>query len=106
MKISVIRLIIFLFSCFLFQNIVSAQQAAASLTGVITDQNGAVVQGVSVTATSKSTNLRRTVSTDDEGVFVISNLPVGDYEIKVSARGFKILTLDSVRLSVGQTQTV
>ena len=105
MKISVIRLIIFLFSCFLFQNIVSAQQAAASLTGVITDQNGAVVQGVSVTATSKSTNLRRTVSTDDEGVFVISNLPVGDYEIKVSARGFKILTLDSVRLSVGQTQT-
>jgi outer membrane receptor protein involved in Fe transport len=106
MKIFGIRLIIVLFSCFLFQNIVFAQPATASLTGVIIDPAGAVVQEANVTATNKSTNLQRTVSTNEEGVFVISNLPVGDYEIKISAQGFKILTVDSVRLNVGQTQTV
>jgi outer membrane receptor protein involved in Fe transport len=106
MKAFGIRLVIILISCFLFQNIVFAQQTTASLTGVVTDPTGAVIQGASVTATNKSTNLKRTVSTGDEGAFVISNLPVGDYEVKISAQGFKTLSLSSVLLNVGQTLTV
>src|SRR5688572_18123162 len=82
---------------------ISAQQPSGSLTGVVTDPNEAVIAGASVTATNKSTNLERMVSTNSEGVFVISNLPVGDYEVQISAPGFQLLTLKAVRLNVGQT---
>ena len=81
-----------------------SQQPTATLTGIVTDPNGAVIQGATVTATNKTTNLSRTTTTNDEGVYVISSLPVGSYEVKVSANNFpQTITYPSVNLNVGQT---
>ena len=97
----------FLSLCFFvfFVNVSQAQQATATLTGVVTDPNGAVISGATVTATSKATNLARTVSTNDEGVYVISSLPVGEYIVTFEALNFTKESFDRVNLNVGQIVT-
>ena len=84
------------------------QQAANStLTGTITDPQGAVVSGVSITATQKATGLKRDTVSNDNGLYVLSNLPPGDYELRVEAKGFAPkVTKTAVSLKVGQTVTL
>ena len=82
-----------------------AQSANATLTGVVTDPNGAVIPNATVTATNKATNLSRTTLTNDEGVYVISSLPVGEYEVRFEATNFKPTIYNNVALNVGQTAT-
>lgn len=94
------------FLVFLFGKASFAQSASPTLTGVVTDPNGAVISGATVTATNKATNLSRTATTNDEGVYVISSLPVGEYDVNVRSNGFKDLKINSVTLNVGQTATV
>jgi outer membrane receptor protein involved in Fe transport len=92
---------------FFLSFIVSAQQPSATLTGVVTDQNGAVIPNATITVTNKSTNLVRTAASNEEGVYVVSNLPVGAYEVKVSASNFKTkITESAVVANVGQTITL
>ncbi len=81
-----------------------AQQAAATLRGVVTDPNGAVVTGAAVRATNVATRAARETRTNDEGAYVLSNLPPGDYEVRGEAQGFDVLTT-AVRLQVGQSVT-
>lgn len=80
----------------------NAQQPTAALTGVVTDQTGAVIAGATVTATNKSTNLSRTTTTNGEGVYAISSLPVGEYSVKILSNGFTAAS-QFVILNVGQT---
>src|SRR5215210_5246118 len=82
------------------------QSPTATLTGVVTDPNGAVILGATVTATNKTTNFSRTATTNDEGLYVISSLPVGVYEVNVSAQNFETKVSESaISLNVGQTVT-
>lgn len=84
-----------------------AQQAAtATLSGRVLDQNGAVIPGATVTATQKATGARRETTTSDEGVFVISSLAVGEYEVKVQAKNFVNTVLSELVLHVGQKETL
>ena len=97
-----ISLLVFLFPLY----VVGQQATNATLTGTITDPNGAVVSGVSVTATQTATGLRRETLSNDEGLYVISNLAPGDYELRIVAKGFKTQVSSSpVSLKVGQTVT-
>ena len=84
------------------------QQAAnATLTGTITDPHGAVVSGVSITATHIATGVKRETVSNDDGLYVLSNLPPGDYELRVEAKGFTTkVTKTPVPLKVGQTVTL
>lgn len=81
----------------------SAQNIFATLTGTVKDQSGQVVSGAQVTALNKDTNLKRTVTSDSRGDYVISNLPVGVYNISVSAQGFKEELHSGVTLHVDQS---
>ncbi len=77
------------------------------MTGVVADPKGAVIPNASVSATNKSTNFERTVATTGEDVYVISNLPVGNYEVKISAQNFETKVSESlVSLKIGQTVTL
>ena len=49
----------------------SAQTTFATITGTVTDPTGAVVPGVTVTATNLSTNVPTTVKTNEAGVYTI-----------------------------------
>jgi hypothetical protein len=83
---------------------IRAQQAAsATLSGVVKDPRGATIPGAQVIATHKTTQSKRETTTNDEGLYVFTNLPVGDYSVRVQATGFKSAVYDEVTLQVGQT---
>lgn len=85
-----------------------AQQAAtATLRGTIVDPQGSVVAGAGVAATQKATGLKRETTSNDEGVYNLSNLPPGEYDLRFEAKGFTTKSSSSpVRLQVGQVVTL
>jgi hypothetical protein len=67
----------------------AAAQQGATIFGVVMDDSGAVIAGVTVSATNQATALARTTDTSGDGTFIIGNLPVdGEYTIRAERRGF------------------
>jgi len=80
----------------------NSAQGQASLSGVVTDQTGAVLAGASVTV-SNGAGLTQTVTSNDEGQYAVKNLPPGTYTLVISAPNFKDFHTDSLTLSAGQS---
>ena len=82
--------------------IVTAQETInyASISGRVTDPQGAVVPAAQVTARQTETNVTAETVTDEEGRFRFPYLRVGRYEIKVRLQGFADATR-SLTLTVG-----
>ena len=85
-----------------------AQQASsATLTGAITDPNGKALNTVIITATQVATGIQRETETNENGFYVFSNLPPGDYNVHFKLRGFPTeVERTGVSLKVGQTVTL
>ena len=81
-------------------------QATAELNGRITDESGAVLPGVTVTAMQTDTGFARTVVTDATGTYVMPNLPTGPYRLEVSLQGFRTYVQTGIVLQVGATPTI
>ena len=85
----------------------SGQQAArATLTGTVTDPNGAVIAGVKITATTESAGIRRETVTNSEGLYVLTDLLPGEYELSAEAKGFRKQVVTAISLKVGQSLTL
>src|SRR5438552_10896885 len=78
-----------------------AQVLYGSVVGLITDPTGAAIPRAHVTLTNTSTNLKREADTDDAGRYSVPNLPEGNYEVMLSASGFKPLTQTGISVRVG-----
>jgi hypothetical protein len=76
-------------------------QATAQLSGTVHDESGAVLPGVTVTATQTDTGVSRTAVTDESGAYVLSNLPLGPYRLEVSLQGFRTYVQTGIVLQVG-----
>ena len=87
-------------------SLIFAQNTTGIISGTVTDPNGAVVQGASVTATNTDTNLSRTATTDADGVYAFQLLPPGNYKIEVIANGFTKSITGTIVVNIGQTTTV
>ena len=83
-----------------------AQIATAELNGRVTDSSGAVLPGATVTATQTATGLVRSVVTDENGAYLISNLPTGPYRLEIALSGFRSYVQTGLVLQVGATPTV
>jgi outer membrane receptor protein involved in Fe transport len=66
-----------------------AQQTSGNVTGRVFDQQQAAVPGATVTAANAATGFSRTTTTDAEGIYRLTALPVGHYEVKVEITGFQ-----------------
>src|SRR3954452_21303364 len=75
-----------------------AQTGAASITGLLTDQSGAAVPGVTITATNQATNVPYTAVSNGAGNYTITALPVGNYVVKAELSGFKTPTTKAFQL--------
>lgn len=80
------------------------QLASATLRGVVTDPNGAVVSGANIKVTNVATGATRETQTNGEGLYVLPGLPVGEYKVTVKAAGFDE-KVEAVSLQVGQNAT-
>jgi Carboxypeptidase regulatory-like domain/TonB dependent receptor len=76
----------------MFVPVVNAQVLYGSVTGTVTDQSGAGVPKAHVAATNRATGVERDADADDNGHYTITDLVPGDYDLKVTASGFKPLT--------------
>jgi len=78
-------------------------QATASIKGTVYDTSGGVVPEATVVLHSKATNLDRTTSTNNAGIYVIPDVQPGEYDLKVSKQGFKSAIQTNLSLVVNQT---
>jgi hypothetical protein len=76
----------------MFVPVLNAQVLYGSVTGTVTDQSAAGVPKAHVTATNRATGVTRETDADDNGHYTITDLAPGDYDLKVTASGFKPLT--------------
>src|SRR5262247_3208887 len=84
----------------------SSQTYTATVTGTVSDTQGAAVPGVKVVATNQGTKLEYTAQSGDAGVYTIPFLPVGVYVLTVESSGFKKLVSNEITLEVNQTARV
>jgi outer membrane receptor protein involved in Fe transport len=84
----------------------AAQITTTTMIGNVTDTTGAGVPNAQVTATNTGTNLARTVATNSQGEYRIEFLPVGNYQVEVSAPGFKKFVDSGVALQINETARV
>src|SRR6266480_2877704 len=85
----------------------SAQQAlTGTITGAVTDASEAAVPMAQVTARNVETGLERTAISGDLGIYTLTLLPVGAYQISAKKAGFSDAKLGPVRVGVGQSLTV
>ena len=92
--------------CFLLALNTHGQTATGTLTGLVKDETGAVIPGVQITIRNESTNAIRAVVTSDSGLYQVSALSPGRYEVKAERSGFETLINSGVVLSVGEVLTL
>lgn len=82
------------------------QGTTSRITGTITDNNGAIVPGATVTLTNPGTNATLTTTTSDNGVYIFDLIQPGTYTVTVEKQGFKkVISSNNVAL-INQPSTV
>jgi hypothetical protein len=84
----------------------SAQVDQGRLTGTVTDAQGGVLPGVTVTARSPSLMGVRTTVSEGDGKYSIASLPSGPYELTFELSGFQSFKRANVVLAIGQILTI
>ena len=84
----------------------SAQVLYGSLVGGVTDQNGAVIPGATVTITNKGTGQTRETATNEAGEYSITNILPGDYDVKVTKQGFSTFTQTNLKITANNLTRV
>lgn len=102
MKLAYSAIALFVF----FAPSLPAQTVLGTITGRVLDPSGAAAPGASVSATNVETALARKTTTTEAGNYVLSQLPVGTYELTIEAAGFKRVVRKNLPLNVAQTLTV
>jgi hypothetical protein len=82
---------------------VFAQAITGTLRGTVSDPNGGVVAGASVTAKHMGTGISTPTTTNSQGQYIFSNLPPGTYTITVEATsGFSKKAVTDINVPIGQ----
>ncbi|QQS42774.1 MAG: TonB-dependent receptor [Acidobacteriota bacterium] len=101
---------LFVLAAFVFMFAASASAQSQTTTGLIQgtvyDSAGAVVPGASVTVTNTETGFTRTVTSNSDGFFTAPLLPLGNYRLSATAQGFADYSVENLRVTIGQTQSL
>jgi len=82
-----------------------AQLTSGNIAGTVFDPSGATIPAAAVVARNVATNVEKTTESTSSGGFRFENLPVGTYNITVTAGGFSKAELNGVRVQLNQTIT-
>lgn len=95
--------LLLLIAVFSLSAFAQAGVSTSEIKGRVTDPNGSVINGATVTATDSDKGTTRTATTDDQGEYRILTLPPGTYQLRVQAPGFSTQQINGVQVTVGQT---
>lgn len=82
------------------------QATDGNLVGVITDTSGAAIAGAGVTLTNHATNIHTLTNSNSSGDYRFNNIPVGTYDLSVTAAGFGVMMERGVAIELNKTTTV
>src|SRR5271170_1533795 len=80
-----------------------AQTVTGTITGTVTDPSRAAVPGATVKARNVRTGVDTEATSNSDGVYIIRYLPIGQYELTVTANGFTTQTVPAFSLEIDQT---
>jgi len=86
----------------LFSTFTFAQTSNATLGGTVSDSSGALLPGVSITATNTGTGIVTTVLANESGAYQFASLQTGTYMVSAELPGFRTQTYNAVQLGVSQ----
>jgi len=92
--------------CILSMGVAAHAQYRASIQGVVTDPQGAVVSGATLTLKNLQTNQTLTATTDENGIYNFNALPPNQYSLAVEKAGFKKRVLDNVSVIAEQANAL
>ena len=78
-------------------------QANSTITGIVTDQTGAVVAGANITLTDPATGATKVATTGATGLYEIPGLNPSDYNMTVSAKGFQTFAQNGIVVNISAT---
>jgi hypothetical protein len=84
----------------------SQSSSTGTVAGTVTDPSGAAVADATVTLTDKATNNPRVASSNENGRFILVDVPAGSYDFTVSKQGFRISKLTGQTVNVGTALTL
>ncbi len=84
----------------------SAQGTTSRITGTVTDNTGAAVQGATVTLTNEATATSLTTETSDSGSYTFDLIPAGTYSVTAERQGFKKFVSKENAVNINQPATV
>src|SRR5262245_25546397 len=88
--------------CFALIPNLFAQTANATLGGTVTDSTGALIPGVTITATNTQTGIVTTALTNEAGAYQFASLQTGSYKVTAELSGFQSHVYEQVALGVSQ----
>ncbi len=83
-----------------------AQAGRGTISGLVSDPSGAIVNGASVTALNHTTGIKLHTVTSDAGLYSFVSLTPGTYVVTASQKGFESVAQNNVLVTVDQTTTV
>src|ERR1051326_333623 len=81
-------------------------QATAQINGSVQDSSGAVLPGVEITATQTETGVGRMTVSNEAGLYVLPNLPLGPYKVEAALPGFRTFAQSGIVLQVGDNPRI
>jgi hypothetical protein len=90
-----------LFGICMLAKVASSQESRATLTGTITDPQGAVLPGAKIDVKNAQTNVASSTVANSTGLYALPSLNPGVYDVTVSASSFKTAVQNNVNLQVG-----
>jgi len=103
---AVLMLSIFIIALCWLPLLAGAQEVTATINGTITDPAGSVVASVDVTATDLDRGTVWPARTNSAGFYDLTHLPVGRYEVRVTAPGFRTAVQSPIELQLNQVEAV
>src|SRR6267378_3826227 len=79
-----------------------AQTSNATVGGTVSDSTGALIPGVTITATNTATGIVNTVISNEAGAYQFASLQTGTYKISAELSGFQTQTYNNVTLGISQ----
>jgi len=85
---------------------VSAQTSRGTVTGIVSDQNGAVISGAEAELKNSATNQVRTTKTNDSGLYRFDAVDLAVYDLTIKAKGFKTITNTAILVQANRIATI